>query len=257
MLCNGEPVYLPLLEENDFLPDFSVIPAEQLERAKILYLNYPNNPTGAVAPAKFLREAVEFADERDIIIVYDNPYSEFTFGDYRAPSILEFSENHVEINSLSKMFCSTGHRCGWVTGNAAVIEGLKNVKAQIDSGCPMYIQRAAVKALDLYSGPDKPPVVQAFMTEYERRMAALVRGLNEIGWPSQMPKATFYLWQKLPEGVTNSMDLVIQLIQEGVVITPGTGFGEQYGEGFVRFAVTQPLERITEALTRIAKVLHA
>ncbi|MCP4761418.1 MAG: aminotransferase class I/II-fold pyridoxal phosphate-dependent enzyme, partial [archaeon] len=256
-LNNANAFVLPLTEENDFLPDYGIIPKEVLEKSKILYINYPNNPTGAIATDKFYDLTISFAKKNNLIIISDNPYSEFTFGDYIAPSILQYNgamECAVEINSMSKMFCMTGHRIGWVAGNKDVIFGLRKIKSNIDSGGPTYIQRGVIPALELYTSPKKPEIVLKNMVEYEKRMKYLVDRLNKMGWPSKMPKATFYLWQKLPEGETNSMEFTKKLIEAGVVITPGTGFGKE-GEGFVRFALTVNMERLEEACNRIEKVI--
>lgn len=249
-LCDGNPHLMPLKKENDFLPDFDAVDTEILKKAKMLYLNYPNNPTGAIAPEGYLKKAIDFAEDYNFIIVYDNPYSEFTFDDYIAPSILQYSMDHVEINSASKMFNMTGFRCGWVAGNAEVIAGLRKIKSQIDSGGPIFIQKGVIKGLNQYKSNKKPEIVKKSMDIYEKRRDVLVNGLNQMGWKTDKPKATFYVWTQLPEDQENSMEFVIKLIDVGVLITPGIGFGE-YGEGFVRFALTQPVERIKEALERI------
>lgn len=249
-LCDGNPHLMPLKKENDFLPDFDAVDTEILKKAKMLYLNYPNNPTGAIAPESYLKKAIDYAEDYNFIIVYDNPYSEFTFDDYIAPSILQYSMDHVEINSASKMFNMTGFRCGWVAGNAEVIAGLRKIKSQIDSGGPIFIQKGVIKGLAQYKSNKKPDIVKKSMDIYEERRDVLVNGLNEMGWKTDKPKATFYVWTPLPKGQQDSMEFVIKLIDVGVLITPGIGFGK-YGEGFVRFALTQPVERIKEALERI------
>ncbi|GAH08145.1 unnamed protein product, partial [marine sediment metagenome] len=134
-LCpTAQPHLIPLLEENNFLPDFDAIDVEILKKTKLMYLNYPNNPTGAIAPKEFLKKAVDYAEDYQFLIVYDNPYSEFTYEDYIAPSLLELDQNHVEINSASKMFCMTGFRCGWAVGHRDIIKGIRKVKSHIDSG---------------------------------------------------------------------------------------------------------------------------
>ncbi|MFX1566726.1 MAG: aminotransferase class I/II-fold pyridoxal phosphate-dependent enzyme, partial [Promethearchaeota archaeon] len=255
-LCDAEPFSMPLLKENQFLPDFEVIDKKILKKAKLLYLNYPNNPTGAIASKEFLKKAVDYAEDYNLVIVHDNPYSEFTFGDYIAPSILQIDHNHVEINSASKMFNMTGFRCGWVAGNKDIINGLRNIKSQIDSGCPKFIQKAVSRGLDEYHSNKKPDIVQETVKTYEKRRNILLKGLNDSGWKTAMPKATFYVWTQIPEKYRNvgCMEFVKVLINIGVVITPGIGFG-QYGEGFVRFALTQPEERIKEAIERIKTIL--
>ncbi|MHA2283244.1 MAG: aminotransferase class I/II-fold pyridoxal phosphate-dependent enzyme [Promethearchaeota archaeon] len=255
-LCDGIPYLMPLQKENKFLPDLEGIERKILKKAKLMYLNYPNNPTGVIAPIEFLKEVVDYADDYNFIIVYDNPYSEFTFEDYIAPSILQVNNNHVEINSASKMFNMTGFRCGWVAGNAEIIKGLRKIKSQIDSGGPIFIQKAVIKGLKEYKSKEKPVIVAKSVKIYENRRNLLVEGLNKIGWKTDLPKATFYVWAQIPKKFSEMtcFDFVKKLIDIGVILTPGTGFG-QYGEGFVRFALTQPEERIKEALERIETLL--
>jgi len=255
-LCDGNPYLLPLKEENNFLPDLENVNTKIFKKAKLMYLNYPNNPTGAIAPKDYLKKVCDYAEDYNFFIVYDNPYSEFTFDDYIAPSILQINNNHVEINSTSKMFNMTGFRCGWIAGNAEIIEGLRKVKSQIDSGGPIFIQKAVIKGLNEYKSEKKPEIVQNIMDIYQERRDILIKGLNEIGWKTKKPKATFYIWTQIPEGEKNSMEFVKKLINVGVVITPGIGFGE-YGEGFVRFALTQPIEKIEEALIMIEKLVKS
>ncbi|MFW9970198.1 MAG: aminotransferase class I/II-fold pyridoxal phosphate-dependent enzyme [Candidatus Odinarchaeota archaeon] len=255
-LSDGRPYLMPLLKENDFLPDIEAIETKILKKAKLMYLNYPNNPTGAIAPNKFLKEISDYAEDYNFIIVYDNPYSELTFDDYIAPSLLQFNPNVVEINSASKIFCMTGFRCGWIVGERNIVQGLRKVKSQIDSGTPIFVQKAVSKGLDLYKSNKKPEIVSKIMEIYEKRRDVLINGLNKIGWKTDKPKATFYVWTQIPSGETSSMDFVKKLINLGVVITPGIGFGE-YGEGFVRFALTQPTEKIEEALIMIEKLLKS
>ncbi|GAG35777.1 unnamed protein product, partial [marine sediment metagenome] len=183
------------------------------------------------------------------------PYSEFTFDDYIAPSLLQIDQNHIELNSASKMFCMTGFRCGWAVGHEDIIKGIRKVKSQIDSGSPRFIQKAVIKGLNEYTSEKKPKIVKEIIETYEKRRDALMKGLNEIGWKTEKPKATFYVWSHIPEGETNSMDFVKKLIDVGVVLTPGAGFGK-FGEGFVRFALTQPINKIKEALERIEKIIN-
>ena len=253
-LCDGKPYLMPLKKENNFLPDLEAIDKKILKKAKMMYLNYPNNPTGAIAPVEYLKKVADYAEDYNFFVVYDNPYSEFTFDDYIAPTLLQISRDHIEINSASKIFCMTGFRCGWAVGNEAIIDGLRKVKSQIDSGCSIFVQKAVAKGLNEYKSEKRPEIVENSMKIYEQRRDVLIKGLNDIGWETEKPKATFYVWTQVPEGEANSMDFVKKLINVGVVITPGTGFGE-YGEGYVRFALTQPIERIQEALERIKKVL--
>ncbi len=253
-LCDGEPYLMPLKKENGFLPDLDAIDTTILKKAKMMYLNYPNNPTGAIAPKEYLKKAADLAEDNNFFIVYDNPYSEFTYGDYIAPSLLQISQNHVEINSASKMFNMTGFRCGWAVGNAEIINGLRKVKSQIDSGGSIFIQKAVIKGLNEYKSEKKPEIVAKTMNIYKERQSVLIKGLNDIGWKTDTPQATFYVWTAIPEGEENCMECVKKLINVGVIITPGTGFGE-YGEGFVRFALTQPVSRIKEAIERIKNII--
>ncbi len=253
-LCDGKPYLMPLKKENNFLPDLESIDKKILKKAKMMYLNYPKNPTGAIAPVEYLKKVADYAEDYNFFVVYDNPYSEFTFDDYIAPTLLQISRDHIEINSASKIFCMTGFRCGWAVGNEAIIDGLRKVKSQIDSGCSIFVQKAVAKGLNEYKSEKRPEIVEKSMKIYEQRRDVLIKGLNDIGWETEKPKATFYVWTQIPEGEANSMDFVKKLINVGVIITPGTGFGE-YGEGFVRFALTQPIERIQEALERIEKVI--
>jgi len=253
-LCDGNPYVMPLKKENNFLPDIEAISTKILKKAKMMYLNYPNNPTGAIAPIEYLKKVVDYAEDYNFFIVYDNPYSEFTFDDYVAPSLLQINRDHIEINSASKIFCMTGFRCGWAVGNEIIISGLRKIKSQIDSGCPIFIQKAVAKGLNEYKSEKRPEIVEKSMKIYEKRRDILIKGLNDMGWETDKPQATFYIWTQIPEGEVNSMEFVKKLINVGVVLTPGIGFGE-YGEGFVRIALTQPIERIREALERIEKVI--
>ena len=256
-LSDAKPYSMPLLKENNFLPDLDSIDKKILKKAKLMYLNYPNNPTGAIAPKEFLKKAIDYADDYNFYIIYDNPYSEFTFDDYIAPSILQIDPNHIEINSASKMFNMTGFRCGWVAGNRDIVQGLRKVKAQIDSGCPKFIQRAVIKGLNEYKSEKKPEIIERTIKTYQQRRDILIKGLNDIGWTTDKPQATFYIWTQIPKKYReiSCMDFVKKLIETGVVITPGIGFG-QYGEGFVRFALTQPEQRILEAIERINTLLN-
>ena len=256
-LCDGHSFIMPLNKENNFLPDLEAIDRNILKKAKMMYLNYPNNPTGATAPMEFLKKVSDYAEDYGFIIVYDNPYSEFTFEDYVAPSILQVNNDHIEINSASKMFNMTGFRCGWVAGNAEIINGLRKVKSQVDSGGSIFIQKAVIKGLNEYTSNEKPNILNKNIKTYENRRNVLVRGLNKMGWKTELPKATFYVWTQIPEKFCDltCFDFVKKLLDVGVIITPGTGFGTN-GEGFVRFALTQSEERIREALERIKKLLN-
>lgn len=251
LLSDGVPVTLPLLKENGFLPDLDSIKAEDV---KMMYLNYPNNPTAATVTEKELERVVEFAIENEIILCYDNAYSEITFGDYRAPSILQIDgakDVAIEMNSCSKTFNMTGDRIGFAVGNKKIVEGLVKVKSQIDSGPSKYIQKVAIKGLSFYVSTKKPLHLKEINETYHRRAQTLVKGLRSLGIECEVPKATFYVWAKCGG---DSMSFVEKMLQLNVVATPGIGFGK-YGEGYVRFSVTCPEERIKEACERLEKVL--
>lgn len=248
ILCDGSAVPMPLLEENGFQPDFEAIDAK---KAKMMFINYPNNPTAATVDKKFLKEAVEFAKDNNIILCYDNAYSEITYDGYRAPSILEIDgamEVAIEFHSLSKTFNMTGDRIGFAVGNKQLVSGLTKVKSQIDSGPPVYIQKVAVKALAAYTSAEAPELLKKNNQTLQERRDLLVETLCKIGYKCDKPKATFYVWVNCKGG---SMQFATKLLNVGVAVTPGVGFGK-YGEGYARITFTQPKERIVEACDRIA-----
>lgn len=247
LLTDAVPVKTPLKEENDFIMEISELPRD----AKMLYMNYPNNPTGAIANDSILMETLEWCDEKQTILCYDNAYSEITFDGYTAPSILEFGDNAIEFGSVSKTFNMTGYRLGYAVGSPDLVAGLKKVKSQIDSGAPKFIQRAAVKALAEYQGREIPPMVQRNCDIYMERRDVLVEGLRKLGFDTPVPKATFYLWLNVGG---DSMEFTKKMLDIGVVVTPGIGFGE-HGEGFIRLALTRSVERVREALERMEQVL--
>lgn len=247
LLTDAVPIKAPLGEENGFMMDISELATD----ARMLYMNYPNNPTGAIANEPFLKEMLEWCDENQTILCYDNAYSEITFDDYIAPSILEFGDNAIEFGSVSKTFNMTGYRLGYAVGSPDLIAGLKKVKSQIDSGAPKFIQMAAVKALAEYKGREKPAMVQRNCDIYQERRDVLVEGLKRLGFEVPDPKATFYLWLSV-EG--SSMEFTEKMLDVGVVVTPGIGFGKN-GEGFVRLALTRSVDRIRQALERMGEVL--
>ncbi|MEM2112031.1 MAG: LL-diaminopimelate aminotransferase, partial [Candidatus Bathyarchaeia archaeon] len=249
ILSEGVPIVMPLLEENDFKPDFGSIEAKN---AKVMFLNYPNNPTGSVVNEDVLKQAVEFAKENNVIVCYDNAYSEIAFNGYKAPSILQIEgakDVAIEFHSCSKTFNMTGDRIGFAVGNSQLINGLVKVKSQIDSGPPVYIQKVAARALKSYVNDEPPGFLRKVNEIYAERRDVLVNGLRSMGLKCNKPLATFYVWMKC-EG--SSMEFASKLLEAGVVTTPGIGFGK-YGEGFIRLAVTQPKEKIREACQRIAK----
>ncbi|MCW4007973.1 MAG: LL-diaminopimelate aminotransferase [Candidatus Bathyarchaeota archaeon] len=248
ILNDGVPVPLPLLEENGFKPDFEAV---HPEKVKMMFLNYPNNPTSATVDKKFLQHAVEFARENNIILCYDNAYSEITFDGYTAPSILEIDgamDVAIEFHSCSKTFSMTGDRIAFAVGNKQLISGLAQVKSQIDSGPPVYIQKVAVKALESYKGREQPDFLKENNKIYAERRDVLVNQLRAMGFKCDKPKATFYVWLNCQ---SNSIEFTTKLLSVGVAVTPGIGFGA-HGENYVRFSLTQPKERIIEATKRMA-----
>jgi LL-diaminopimelate aminotransferase len=217
----------------------------------MMWINYPNNPTAAVADKAFYKEVVDFASDNDIVVCSDEAYSAMGFDGYKAPCFLEIDgarEVGIVIDSLSKTYNMTGWRIAYAVGNEDVIAGLGNVKTNVDSGASQIIQVAGITAL---TGPQD--CVADSMKIYQERRDVLVDGLNNLGLKCEKPKATFYLCLEVPDG--DSMAFASKMLDDaGVVCTPGVGFGE-FGEGFVRFALTQPVERIEEALGRMEKVL--
>jgi LL-diaminopimelate aminotransferase len=251
ILNDGIPVSMPLLEENSFKPDLEAV---NPEKAKMMFLNYPNNPTGATVDKAFLKQVVEFATDNNIIVCYDNAYSEISFDGYKAPSILEVDgalDVSVEFNSCSKTFNMTGDRIAFAVGNKQLISGLAKVKSQIDSGPSVYIQKVAAKALSSYRGDEQPDFLKTNNQVYKERRDMLVDRLCSMGFKCDKPKATFYVWLNCK---SSSMEFATKLLGIGVVVTPGIGFG-QHGENFVRIALTQPKERIVEACKRIRALL--
>lgn len=250
-LAGGIPYLLPLIESNDFLPDFDSIESESLKKARLLFLNYPNNPTSACASLEFFKNAVSWAQENGILIAQDAAYSEVTFNGTVAPSILEVEgakEIAIEFHSLSKTFNMTGWRIGFAVGNREAIKLLAKVKSNIDSGIFQAIQFAGKRALE--EGKD---FVKQTVKVYEKRRDLFIKGLNRLGWDVPLSKATFYVWIPVPPGYT-SQELAIKLLDEAnIVVTPGNGFGPN-GEGYVRASLTLPEARLEEALKRIEQI---
>ncbi len=252
ILCDGVPVSMPLLEENGFKPDLSAV---ENVKAMMMFLNYPNNPTGATVDKRFLEEVVAFSIENNIILCYDNAYSEIAFDGYRAPSILEIDgaiEVAVEFHSCSKTFSMTGDRIAFAVGNNQLISGLAKVKSQVDSGPPVYIQKVAAKALDSYTSGELPVFLEKSNQVFAERRDALVDGLCSLGFTCKKPKATFYIWLDCE---SSSLEFASKLLSVGIVVTPGIGFGA-YGEGYVRLALTQPRERMVEACKRLSALFR-
>ncbi len=250
-LAGGEAFLMPLNSENGFLPDLDAIPADVARQAKMMFINYPNNPTAATCDLSFFEKVVAFAREYNIIVIHDAAYADVSFGGYRAASFLEApgaKDVGIELYSLSKTYNMTGWRIAAALGNADIIRGLGQVKTNLDSGAFQAIQYAGMTALEA----DQSCVAENNRT-YEERHQILVGGLKKLGWDVEMPKASFYVWIRVPEGM-KSMDVTKLLIKEAAVVTtPGNGFGEN-GEGYIRMTVTTSKERLAEAVDRIAKV---
>ncbi len=248
LLAGGEPFYMPLKEENGFLPDLDAVPGDVADKAKILFINYPNNPTGALADLEFFNKVVAFAKKHDLIVCHDAPYSEIAFDGYEPPSFLQAGgakDVGIEFNSLSKPYNMTGWRIGWAAGNKEVVEALGRIKSNLDSGAFQAIQYAAIAAL---TGSQEP--VKEMQRVYQERRDVVIDGLNKMGWQMERPKATFYVWAPVPKGYSSSEFAELVLEKAGVIITPGIGYGEN-GEGYFRIALTVEKERIEEALKRM------
>ena len=252
ILSDGKVQDMPLLEKNNFLPDFKKVRLEARKKAKLMFLNYPNNPTGAIADAGFYRQAIAFASKHNIIIAHDAAYSEMAYDNYKPLSFLEVEgakDTGVEFHSLSKTYNMTGWRVGWVCGNAEIVSGIAKVKSNIDSGIFSAIQVAGVEAL---TGPQVH--IRKMNAVYQERRDALCEGLSSLGWKVSKPKATFYVWVNVPKGYDSRSFSSLLLEKANIVATPGVGFGE-HGEGYIRFALTVPKNRIAEAVERIRKRL--
>ncbi|HZO82204.1 MAG TPA: LL-diaminopimelate aminotransferase [Candidatus Binataceae bacterium] len=244
----GEPYFMTLRRPNGFLPDLGAIPAEVARRAKLMWLNYPNNPTAATAERAFLQDAVNFCLKHNIILAHDFAYSEIAFDGYRAPSVLEVDgarECAIEFHSLSKTYSMTGWRVGFAVGNAELIAALGKVKTNIDSGVFQAVQEAAIAGLE---GGEE--TLQRYCAIYQQRRDLMVGALQRLGLECERPRATFYVWAAVPRGYTSASFAERVLKETGVVITPGSGFGKG-GEGFVRFSLTVSSERLNEAVQRI------
>jgi len=248
ILAGGEPYFMPLKEENDFLPDFKAIPAEVADKAKLMWLNYPNNPTGATAGLDFFEKAVHFAQQHNLAICHDAPYTEVAFDGYKPPSFMQVpgaKKIGVEFHSLSKTYHMTGWRIGMVVGNADMVDALFRVKSNLDSGIPQAIQYAAVEAL---RGSQEH--IAEHNAILQRRRDKLLKVLNEIGLKARIPKATFYIWAKIPQRYT-SMDFTKKLLDEaGIAVTPGTGYGKE-GEGYIRLSLTISDDRLEQGMSRL------
>jgi LL-diaminopimelate aminotransferase len=248
LLAGGTPYFMPLKEENGFYPDLDAIPEDVKEKAKICFVNYPNNPTGAHGDDGLYERMVDLAAKKDILICHDAAYSEVTYDGYRARSILEFDRDKrysIEFHSLSKTYCMTGWRIGFAVGNSEAVQNLGKLKTNIDSGVFQAVQEAGIEALT-----GNQDSVEAMKAVFARRRDLVVNGLSSIGINVRRPKATFYIWAHVPKGYT-SADFAEMLIEKvGVVVTPGSGFGDE-GEGYFRISITTNDDRIRAALERL------
>ncbi|MBM4261708.1 MAG: LL-diaminopimelate aminotransferase [Deltaproteobacteria bacterium] len=247
----GKNYFLPLRKENKFLPDLDSIPADVAKQAKLLWINYPNNPTAAVADKDFYKKVIDFANKYNVIVCHDAAYTEMGYDGYRPMSFLELDgakEVGIEFHSLSKTFNMTGWRIGMAVGNPDIVGGLAQAKSNLDSGIFQSVQEAGIEALRLGDA-----IVDPSRRIYQERRDILVDGLRAVGLQCEKPKATFYVWVECPRGLS-SADFTTKLLEDaGVVTTPGNGFGEA-GEGFVRFTVCVDKERLKEVAERIRRV---
>lgn len=250
MFAGGETVFVDLLEENNFLIDFTSIDTKLAKEAKMLWINYPNNPTGAIAHLDFFKEAVEFCKEFDIALMHDACYTEVTYDGYVAPSLLQLPEAKdisIEFHSLSKTANMTGWRVGTAVGNPDMINALMRVKSNIDSGLSQAIQEMGIEALSL-----SKDWLNANNETYKKRRDKVVATLKEIGLDASAPKATLYIWTRVPNGYTSASFTEKLLEEVNVVVTPGSGYGTA-GEGFIRLSLTIPDEQIDEGLKRLSQ----
>jgi len=251
MFAGGRSHFMPLLRENGFLPDLDRVPRPVLAKAKILFLNYPNNPTSAVADRKFYRKVLGFAEEHDLIVAHDVAYTEIYFDAKKPMSILELpgaKKRCIEFHSLSKTYNMTGWRIGFAVGNPELVAGIGKVKTNVDSGVFQAVQGAGIEALT--SGDE---ITDAIRRTYRERRDILVPGLRALGLDPVEPRATFYVWIPVPKGYTSASFCSHLLEEAGIVTTPGNGFGKS-GEGYIRIALTKEKRRIREALSRMQKV---
>lgn len=251
ILAGGEPYRMPLTEKNAFLPDLDGIPPGVAKKARLLFINYPNNPTAAVCDKEFFRRVIDFSSRHGIIVCHDAAYTELAFDGFRAPSFLEVDgagEVGIEFHSLSKTYSMTGWRIGFAVGRAEVIAGLGKVKSNLDSGIFQAIQLAGVAALK-----GSQEFLKDYLSIYQRRRDILVDGLRNLRWRVDKPKATFYVWAHVPGGIGSAEMAQMLLTKAGIVATPGNGLGPS-GEGYIRMALTVPEDRLREAVDRIKEV---
>jgi LL-diaminopimelate aminotransferase len=249
--AGGKPHFMDLRKENGFLPDLSAIPREVARKARLMFINYPNNPTAAVASKEFFESVIAFAAQYDVIVCHDAAYSEMAYDGFKPMSFLEVDGARsvgIEFHSLSKTYNMTGWRIGFAVGNAEVISGLGQIKSNIDSGAFQAIQIAGIAALE-----GDQACVEEMRNIYQERRDVLVEGLRAMGFSVEKPRATFYVWMAVPEGYTSAGMTSRLLTEAGIVTTPGNGFGAA-GEGYVRMALTVSRERLREAVERIQSI---
>ncbi|MBS1112197.1 MAG: LL-diaminopimelate aminotransferase [Nitrospirae bacterium] len=252
LFAGGKSHIMPLLEKNSYLPDLDAVPGSVLKKAKLMFVNYPNNPTSAVAGRDFYKDVIDFAARNNIIVCHDAAYSEIYYDNRKPLSFLQIpgaKDVGIEFHSLSKTYNMTGWRIGFAVGNANVLSGLGKIKTNLDSGVFQAIQEASIEALKT-----KEPVLENIRDIYQERRDVLYNGLKAIGFELKKPMATFYLWTKVPKGFTSSGFVTHLLENTGVLGTPGNGFGAP-GEGYIRFALTVSAKRMKEAVERIGKAL--
>ncbi len=251
MFAGGSSYFLPLTKENRFLPELDKVPEEIANRAKLLFINYPNNPTAAIADEDFFLKVIDFANMYNVIVCHDAAYTELAYDGYKPISFLQVpgaKEVGIEFHSLSKTYNMTGWRLGFAVGNAEVISGLGQIKSNIDSGAFNAIQMAGITALD-----SSQECVEENCRIYQERRDILVEGLKNIGLEVEKPLATFYIWCEIPANYTSAEFASLLLKEAGIVVTPGNGFGEP-GEGYIRMALTVDKGRLEEAVTRMKKL---
>jgi len=251
-LAGGKPVPMPLLKENRWLPELGKIRLENLSKAKLLYLNYPNNPTGALADRRFLQRVVDFAEQNEVLVCQDMAYSEITFDGTKAESILTIDgakENCLEFFSFSKTYGMTGWRLGFVVGNSKLIDALKEIEVSVHSGAFHVLQKAAIVALSL----DEKDIDEVRRT-YQERRDVLVEGLKNLGWEVDNPKGSIFVWARTPGGFDSQSAANLLIEKTGIVTTPGSGLGPS-GEGYLRFSLIADKERLKEAVQRMKSIL--
>ncbi|MFA5098175.1 MAG: LL-diaminopimelate aminotransferase [Candidatus Margulisiibacteriota bacterium] len=250
LIAGGAPIVLPTSEKTGYLPDLSIIDEAIAKKAKILFLSFPTNPTGAVATKEFFKEAVEFCKKHNLILVHDFAYAEIFYDGNRPISLMTIpgaKDVALEFHTFSKTFSMAGWRAGFVIGNHELIESLRKMKTNLDYGLFMATQKACIAALKL-----PKPYFEELRRTYQERRDALISGLQELGWKIEKPKASMYVWAQVPRGYTSS-NFALELLQKtGIAVSPGVGFGD-LGEGYVRFALIDSVERIKEGIERMRK----